>query len=42
MTLTLTALTVGYDTVVTVCRTWQKTAVPQPQHAHHSGNQQAA
>ena len=27
MTLGLTALTVGYDAVIAVCRTWHKTAL---------------
>ncbi|MDX3310792.1 hypothetical protein P1S61_17295 [Streptomyces sp. ME08-AFT2] len=46
MALALTTLVVSYDAVVTVCRTWQKTAARQP-HAthhvtHHSTDHQAA
>ncbi|MDQ0757679.1 hypothetical protein [Streptomyces canus] len=28
MALALTTLTVGYDAVITICRTWQKTTAP--------------
>ncbi|MFD9322771.1 hypothetical protein ACFWDQ_34850 [Streptomyces sp. NPDC060053] len=43
MALALTTLTVGYDAVIAVCRTWQKTAAQQQQHGtHDSSNHQAA
>ncbi|MFF4787883.1 hypothetical protein ACFY3E_42030 [Streptomyces griseorubiginosus] len=41
MALALTTLTVGYDAVITICRTWQKTAAPA-QHNTTSRARQAA
>ncbi|MEH0544557.1 hypothetical protein QA802_16120 [Streptomyces sp. B21-105] len=42
MALALTTLTVSYDGVIAVCRTWQKTAARQHPATHHSTGHQAA
>ncbi|WP_331739954.1 hypothetical protein OG613_44910 (plasmid) [Streptomyces sp. NBC_00015] len=42
MALALTTLTVGYDAVIALCRTWQKTADQQQHSAHNNSNHQAA
>lgn len=42
MALALTTLTVTYDAVITVCRTWQKTTAQRHPSTHNSSNHQAA
>ncbi|MEU5242676.1 hypothetical protein AB0G81_00860 [Streptomyces asoensis] len=42
MALALTTLTVGYDAVITVCRTWHKTTAQQHHATHNSNSHQAA
>ncbi|MER5201274.1 hypothetical protein ACWD3J_48220 [Streptomyces sp. NPDC002755] len=42
MALALTTLTVGYDAVITLSRTWQKTTAQQHHCTHNDSSHQAA